>query len=77
MKLTEQQLNKEIDKLRDSTVSKIMIQFLERKVGELNSVDGIESFDEVLGRQNAKRKLREIINRLEAKKPSPKINEYK
>lgn len=75
-KLKPEDLEKEVDKLRDSTASKILIQFLESKVDELDTLDGVKALQEVFGRQNAKKKLKEIINRLQPTGEKPVINEY-
>jgi len=75
-KLEPEELEKEVDKLRDSSASKILIQFLEKKVDELDTLDGVKTLQEVIGRQNAKRKLKEIINRLQPKGDGSGINEY-
>jgi len=75
-KLEPEELEKEVDKLRDSSASKILIQFLEKKVDELDTLDGIKTLQELFGRQNAKRKLKEIINRLQPKGDGSGINEY-
>lgn len=76
-KLDKEQLSNELDKLAKSSVSKIVIQFLEQKVDELDTVKGAESVKEILGRQNAIKKLKEIINRLEPKEDVGLKNEYK
>ena len=73
--MTKEQLEKEIDRLRESSVSKIMIQFLELKVEELDTISGVETIRELQGRKNAIRKLKDIINRFQPQK-KPEINEY-
>lgn len=76
-KLSPEQLEKEIDKISKSSISEVVIQLLESKVDELDTVKGAESVKEILGRQNAIRKLQEIINRLQPKEEISDINEYK
>lgn len=76
-KFTKKQLNTEIDKLADSSVAKIVIEFLETKVAELDTVKGASSVKEIQGRQNAIKKLKEIINRLQPPKEVDVKNEYK
>lgn len=76
MKLTKEQLEVELEKLQDSTVSKIVIQFLQSKVDELDTVSGVETIKELQGRKNAIRKLREVINRLQPSKQINNKNEY-
>jgi len=76
-KLDKEQLEEQLDKLSESSVAKIVIQFLEQKVGELDTVKGADSVKEILGRQNAIQKLREIINRLEPRQKVDLKDEYK
>ncbi len=75
-KLSKEQLEQELDKLQNSHASRVLIQLLESKVGELDTVSGVETIKELLGRKNAIRKLREIINRLSPQGKPSKVNEY-
>jgi len=76
-KLSPEQLDKEVDKLSTSSVSRVLIEFLEKKVDELDTFKGAESVKEILGRQNAIRKLQEVINRLQPKEEISDMSEYK
>ncbi len=76
MKLTKEQLEVELDRLQDSTTSKIVIEFLNKKVDELDTVSGVETIKELQGRKNAIRKLKEVINRLQPSKQINNKNEY-
>ncbi len=76
-KLDDEQLEIEMDKISESSVAEVLIQYLNKKVGELNTIVGVETIKELHGRKNAVNKLKEIINRLEPKKESSEPNEYK
>jgi len=76
-KLDQEELEKEMDKIAGSSVAEILVQYLKRKVDELNSIVGVETIKELHGRKNAVRKLQEIINRLEPKEEVSAPNEYK
>ncbi len=75
--LSKDQLEKGLDSLADSSAAKILTQYLESKVGELNSVTGVNSIEEVIGRQNAIKKLKEVINRIQPQQEINIKNEYK
>ena len=76
-RMSSEQLEKAIDDLTGSTACKTLVQFLNKKVDELDSVSGIETIEELFGRKNAIKKLKEIINRLSDQKQEIDINEYK
>ncbi len=76
-KLSKEEIEKGLDSLAESSASRILIQYLELKVDELDSVYGADSVKEILGRQNAIKKLREVIQRLQPRQEINIKNEYK
>ncbi len=74
--MTNEQLEEAIDRLTESTTSKVVIGFLNKKVDELDTISGVETIKELQGRKNAIRKLKEIINRLQPSKKINNKNEY-
>lgn len=75
-KLSPEQLEEAIDRLKGTTSAETLVQFLQSKVDELDTVSGVETIKELQGRKNAIQKLKEIINRLNQEDKPPKINEY-
>lgn len=62
--MTEKEMNKILDHVKDSSVGDAIIEYVNKMISELDSVNGVSSVEEVIGRQEAINKLKRLKNRV-------------
>ncbi len=75
--MNKEQMEEKLDEMSDTIYGKVMRAYLEECVNDIDSVRGVRTLSEVLGRSIACKKMEKIINRLtpEAKSDGKK-SEY-
>ena len=71
--------SQDLEPLAKSDFGKLLIQWLGEKIIELSDLDKIGSFEEMVGKKEARKILKELFNFLDKareNKPETKKNEY-
>jgi len=71
--MTKEERNKRLENLARSEYSKALLEFLQEKINIMSDINTVKNWEELVGKQEAVKILKEIFRFLETKKEGKEL----